>query len=195
MLQPPPESDSSTDNKKRKKDPDSPTSAALKCAYELMQQRIVSNPSDMIGILLYGTESSKFQEDPQARSGIPFPHCYLLVDLGVPAAEDVKALRSLVEDPDEFSKLIVSSKEAVSMSNVFFCANQVFATRAPNFTSRRLFIVTNEDDPHESNKAMRSAAAVRAKDLYDLGVIIELFPIVRPGRDFDRGKFYNVSWT
>jgi ATP-dependent DNA helicase 2 subunit 1 len=37
---------------------------------------------------------------------------------------------------------------------------------------------------------------VRAKDLYDLGVIIELFPISKPDHDFDRTKFYDVgrSW-
>ena len=55
--------------------------------------------------------------------------------------------------------------------------------------------MTDDDDPHEKSKALKSAAAVRAKDLYDLGVIIELFPISKPESTFDRGKFYNVSCT
>jgi ATP-dependent DNA helicase 2 subunit 1 len=66
---------------------------------------------------------------------------------------------------------------------------------APNFTSRRLFIVTDNDDPHAQHKALKSAAAVRAKDLYDLGVLIELFPISRPEKEFDGSKFYDVSLT
>ncbi len=176
----------------KKADKDSPTSAALKCAYTLMQQRIISNPNDMMGVLLYGTEKSRFQGDDNAQGGLAYPHCYLLTDLDVPAAEDVKTLRTLVEDEEEFKSLLVPSEEPVSMANVLFCANQIFTTKAPNFSSRRLFIVTDDDDPHANDKALKSSAAVRAKDLYDLGVIIELFPVSRPNSAFDRAKFYDV---
>ena len=157
-----------------------------------MQQRIISNPSDMMGVLLYGTEETKLQEEEQARGGLAYPHCYLLTDLNVPDAGDVKALRSLVEDEEDSKKLLVPSAKRVSMANVLFCANQIFTTRAPNFNSRRLFIVTDDDDPHEKDKALKSSAAVRAKDLYDLGVIIELFPISRIDHEFDRSRFYDV---
>jgi len=189
MLTVPP---SPPDSKRRERD--SPTLAALKCAYHLMQQRIISHPNDMLGILLFGTEKSKFEggEDDSDRRGLAYPYCYLLADLDVPAADDVKNLKSLAEDEDEFQKLMVPAKEPVSMSNVLFCANQIFTKKAPNFTSRRLFIVTDNENPHAQDKALRSASVVRAKDLYDLGVTIELFPISRPGKDFDRAKFYDV---
>jgi ATP-dependent DNA helicase 2 subunit 1 len=182
----PPQSDS-------KKAEDSPTFAALKCAHQIMQQRIISSPKDMMGVLLFGTEESKFQdEDPNSRGGPAYPNCYLLTDLDVPAASDVKALKNIVED-EEAKNLLEPTNDAVSMPNVLFCANQIFTTKAPNFGSRRLFIITDSDDPHANDKALRSAAAVRAKDLYDLGVIIELFPISRPDHEFDRTKFYDVS--
>ena len=159
-----------------------------------MQQRIISNPKDMIGIVLYGTEASKFYgEEQHQRGSLSYPHCYLLTDLDVPAADDVKALKKLVEDEDESSKLLVPTTEKVAMANVLFCANQIFTTKAPNFSSRRLFIVTDNDDPHANEKTFRSSAAVRAKDLYDLGVIIELFPISPPHKEFDPRKFYDVS--
>lgn len=187
MLAPPPPSDS------KKADKDSATSAALKCAYQIMQQRIISNPHDMMGVLLFGTEKSKFQdENENSRGGLAYPHCYLLADLDIPAASDVKALKNVVEDENEAASLLVPTKEAVPMSNLLFCANQIFTTKAPNFGSRRLFIITDQDDPHANDKKMRSAAAVRAKDLYDLGVIIELFPISRPDHEFDRTNFYDV---
>ncbi|KAL9040433.1 MAG: hypothetical protein Q9180_001909 [Flavoplaca navasiana] len=185
MLTAPPPSDS------KKADTDSPTSAALKCAYALMQQRIISNPNDMMGVLLYGTEKSKFTVEDEANGTVSYPHCYLLTDLDIPSAEDVKALKTLVEDEDEFGKLMVPAKQDFSMANVLFCANQIFTTKAPNFSSRRLFIVTDNDDPHADEKAAKSSAAVRAKDLYDLGVLIELFPISRPDREFDKRKFYD----
>ena len=175
----------------KKADTDTPTLAALKCAYSLMQQRIISNPNDMMGVLLYGTEKSKSQGDEE--NVIAYPHCYLLTDLDIPSADDVKALKALVEDESESKSLLVPSQEPVSMSNVLFCANQIFTTRAPNFSSRRLFIITDNDDPHFRDKQLKNAAAVRAKDLYDLGVIIELFPITQPGHEFNREKFYDVN--
>lgn len=173
----------------------SPALAALKCAYAMMQQHIISNPNDMMGILLFGTEKSKFQDSDEdtGRGGLQYPHCYLLSDLDVPAAADVKQLRSLVEDEDVAKDLLQPSETEVSMANLLFCANQIFTTKAPNFSSRRLFLVTDNDYPHASSRDARNSAAVRAKDLYDLGVTIELFPISHPDRGytFDRAKFYN----
>src|SRR5690606_16496767 len=104
------------------------------------------------------------------RNSPVYPHCYLFTDLDIPAAEDVKALQSLAEGEDE-ENLLAPSKEPASMANVLFCANQIFTTKAANFGSRRLFIITDNDDPHFADKQAKSAAAVRAKDLYDLGVI------------------------
>ncbi|KAL2065769.1 hypothetical protein VTL71DRAFT_3439 [Oculimacula yallundae] len=186
MLQPPPPSDD------KKTGTDSPTLAAIKCAYEIMTQRIISSPKDMMGVLLFGTEQSKFQdEDTSSRGSIAYPHCYLLCDLGIPSAADVRELKKIGENTEEAAELLVPSEEPASMSNMLFCANQIFTTRAPNFGSRRLFIITDRDDPHASDKAARSQATVRAKDLYDLNVIIDLFPISHPDHEFDRSKFYD----
>lgn len=190
MMAAPPASDS------KKADRDPPAIAALKCANHLMQQRIISNPKDMMGILLYGTQRSKFQdEDETSNSSLSYPHCYLLTDLDIPAATDVKQLRILIEEEEELPDLLTPSEKPVAMSSVLFCANQVFTTKAPNFASRRLFLVTDNDDPHKQDKGLRSSAAVRAKDLYDLGVTIELFPISRQDRKFDRARFYDVRHT
>jgi ATP-dependent DNA helicase 2 subunit 1 len=177
----------------KKADTNSPLSAALRCAYHLMQQRIISTPKDLMGVLLYGTERTKFtNEDETSRGGWSFPHCYLLTELDVPEAEDVKTLKRLVEDDsDEAEELFQPAKENVSMHTVLFCANQIFQQKASNFTSRRLFIVTNNDDPHATNKAFRAQATVRAKDLYDLGVVIELFPISTLEHIFDTKLFYD----
>ena len=161
-----------------------------------MQQRIISNPNDMMGVLLYGTERTKFQGEEQDGGVLLYPNCYLVMDLDIPAAEDVKTLKALVNDEEESEKLLKPTKDPISMANVLFAANQIFTTKAANFSSRRLFLVTDEDDPHKNDRAMRSSAAVRAKDLYDLGVVIELFPIAKPAHEFDRSKFYDVrlSW-
>jgi ATP-dependent DNA helicase 2 subunit 1 len=183
-----------TPSDSKKADKDSPAAAALKCAYQIMQQRIISNPRDMMGILLFGTKQTKFQEEgANGRGNLSYPNCYVLTDLDVPSASDVKLIKNIVEDEEEAAKLFVPTEDTVMMSNVLFCANQIFTTKAPNFGSRRLFIITDRDNPHSDDDAMRTAAATRAKDLYDLGVVIELFPIAKPGQEFDRTIFYDVS--
>jgi ATP-dependent DNA helicase 2 subunit 1 len=186
MLQPPPPSDS------KKADQDSALEAALKCAYHLMEQRIISNPKDMMGILLFGTKKTKFRDEENGRSSLGYPNCYLFIDLDVPAAEDVRLLKDLVEEGEDEDEVLRPSGELAIMSNVLFCANQIFTTKAANFGSRRLFIITDNDNPHPSDKAARSAAAVRAKDLYDLGITIDIFPITRGDSKFDLSKFYDV---
>ncbi|KAK4231399.1 SPOC like C-terminal domain-containing protein [Podospora fimiseda] len=179
------------DTGNKKADKDSAVTAALKCAYQFMQQRIIAQPKDMMGILLFGTEKSRFRDETGGRSGTGYPHCYLFTELDIPAAEDVRKLRELVEEGEDADEVLVPSKEPVIMSNVLFCANQIFTTNAANFGSRRLFIITDNDDPHKNDKAAKSSAAVRAKDLYDLGVVIELFPVSRAGKAFDLAKFYD----
>lgn len=160
-----------------------------------MQQRIISNPNDMMGILLFGTQRSKFHDDDETKDGRHhYPHCYLLADLDKPAASDIKRLRSLVDNEEESNRLLVPSAEPATMANLLFCANQIFTTKAANFSSRRLFLVTDDDNPHASNKSTKSSSIVRAKDLFDLGVTIELFPISQPGSDFDTSKFFDVGF-
>ncbi|KAK4103672.1 Ku DNA-binding complex, Ku70 subunit [Parathielavia hyrcaniae] len=184
LVQPP-----TTHSKKAEKD--SPIAAALKCAYQFMQQRIIAQPKDMMGILLFGTDKSRFRDEIGGRGGTGYPHCYLFTDLDVPAAEDVKCLKLLVEEGEDPDEVLVPAKEPAAMANVLFCANQVFTTNAANFGSRRLFIITDNDNPHGNDKTAKSSAAVRAKDLYDLGVAIELFPISQGGKKFDVSKFYD----
>lgn len=171
------------------KDKDSAVVAALKSAYLLMKQRIIAQPKDMTGILLFGTKKTRYRDS--AGSDSQYPNCYLHTDLDIPSAQVVKALKALAEEGEDPDGILEPSGKEPPMTSMLFCANNIFTTNAPNFGSRRLFIVTDNDDPFAGNKEKRSQAAVRAKDLFDLGVTIELFPIRRKDRPFDLQKFYS----
>ena len=161
---------------------------ALECAYSILQSRIISNPNDMMGIMLFGMKETSF-----TGGGAGFEHIYLLMDLDVPDVASIKRLKTLLEDDDAFDELLVPCGETVSMANVLFGANQTFTTKAANFQSRKLFLITDDDDPHANDKALKNSAITRARDLYDLGVQIDPFYISNPGRKevFDPGKFYD----
>ncbi|KHJ31707.1 putative subunit of the telomeric ku complex [Erysiphe necator] len=172
---------------------DSATVASLKCIYQIMQQQIITSPKDMMGVLLFGTEMSKFQEDDKQNdlTGLDFPHCYLLMDLNIPSAEDVNLLKAIAVGEEASQDILNPSTEKVSLSDMLFCVNQIFTNRAQKYGSKRLFIITDNDNPHEQDKSIRSQAAVRARDLYDLGIMLELIPISHFEHRFDRTKFYN----
>ncbi|KAI1097498.1 hypothetical protein F4804DRAFT_347134 [Jackrogersella minutella] len=180
MLRAPPKSDD------KKADKDLPVYAALKCAYQVMQQRIISNPKDMMGIVLFGTEKTKYRDGQNL-----LHHCYVYTDLDIPAGDDVKSLKSLVEEGEDADEILVPATEGVQMSNLFFLSKILLTTKAPNFGSRRIFIITDNDDPHKDDKALKENAARQAKDLYDLGVTIELFAITQGDDKFDFSKFYD----
>ncbi|KAI5790122.1 SPOC like C-terminal domain-containing protein [Geopyxis carbonaria] len=163
--------------------------SALECAYSILQSRIISSPNDMMGILLFGTEKTRFKGENDSAGG--FAHCYLLMDLDVPDVDGIKELKMLLEDEDQWNDLLVPSEGSISMANVLFGANQIFTTRAPNFSSRKLFIITDDDDPHSDDKALKQSSITRASDLYDLGVQIDPFFISYPGKKaFDPTNFY-----
>ncbi|KAI0879435.1 SPOC like C-terminal domain-containing protein [Hypoxylon argillaceum] len=181
MLAPPPKSED------KKASRDSASLTALKCAYQVMQQRIISNPKDMIGIVLFGTKETKVPD-----IGLQDSHCYLLTDLEVPAADDVKALRGLVEEGEDADEILTPSKQPADMVILLRLVLHLFQTRAPNFGSRRLFIITDNDDPCAGMKKNPSwDPAVGAKDIHDHGCTIELFPITQGESKFDTSKFYD----
>lgn len=173
----------------KKDDTDSIVTAALRTASRLMQQRIISQPKDMMGVLFFGTEKTKFG-DLAGDKLVPYRNCYLHIDLDVPSAADVRALKNMAELGKDPNGILKPAKGALSIYHMLNCANQTLMTNAPNFGSRRLFIITDNDDPHAGDKRELEKAVVRAKDLFDLGVTVELFPVSRQGQKFDLNKFY-----
>ncbi|EWC46835.1 hypothetical protein DRE_03847 [Drechslerella stenobrocha 248] len=189
MVAPPDEEPDSMDvdgaRKKKKKPRYSNAEAALRCAEAVLKNRIISTPADMMGILLFGTEQTKYEDGNTAS----YPNCYLLLDLDIPDAGGIKELKYLLDNPDELGEVLKPSQKPAAMASVFFAANHLFTTKAANFNSRRLFIITDDDNP-ETDKKARTSAQTRAKDLYDLGVRIEPFFISTPTHEFDKSLFY-----
>lgn len=93
MLQIIKDNDDDDTPKKKKAQPKSAARAALEAAMEILQGRIISNPNDMFGILLFGTEEAK--NPPGTSDGLA--NIYILMDLDVPDADGIKELKSLLE--------------------------------------------------------------------------------------------------
>ncbi|KAK9471151.1 SPOC like C-terminal domain-containing protein [Dipodascopsis tothii] len=158
-----------------------PARTALESAYSVLQERIISSYKDVVGIMLYGCAK---QTDKA------FGGCYMLLDLDVPDAGGIKQVRELLDSEADLAATFAPAAEPVSMANVLFYANQQFTRKTPSFVSRRLFLVTDNDCPHEGDAALQKSTRTRATDLFELGIRIEPFFIQSPDHPFDPYKFY-----
>jgi ATP-dependent DNA helicase 2 subunit 1 len=175
---------------------------ALERAYQFLLQRIISQPNDMIGILLFGTVIPHFtpltlQEKTKVEGN--YSHLYNLMDLEVPEASSIKELKHLLNgypsisvlttDDKALYELCTPSKDGALMANVLFAANTILTSKAARFGSRRIFLVTDDDSP--GSKEAQKSAITRARDLNDLGIRLEPYFVSHPGQPkFDNSKFY-----
>ncbi|CCU77575.1 ATP-dependent DNA helicase II, 70 kDa subunit [Blumeria hordei DH14] len=165
---------------------------AIKSACLIMQSMVISCPKDKVGVLLFGTARSKAQVDNEYDQKISVhPHCYLLSSLDVPSAENLQVLRALAHDENDARNILVPSTQPALISDLFHFANQIFTKNAQKYESKRLFVITDEDNPHEFDDKSRSLAIEMAKCLHDEKIKLEILPISHQGRQFDGSKFYD----
>ncbi|KAG0031071.1 X-ray repair cross-complementing protein 6 [Podila clonocystis] len=159
-----------------------PFKTAIKCARAVLMNKIVATETDLVGIVLYGTAKSKNSNN--------FENIYVLQDLEEPNVHKILQLDSIENDSFNFDEEIGTSNGKYTLGEMFWTATNLFGASAQKVGFKRVFLFTNEDDPHRGDIGLRSASKVRAKDLQEFGIIIDLFDIDKPGEKFDRTLFY-----
>ncbi len=159
-----------------------PFLSAIRCASATMKNKIISSEDDLIGVLLYNTVKD--------RNMAAFKGIYQLQKLDVPDAERIKELDKMGKSIDIFQSIIGSSQDEALMGNVFWTCSSVFGPLKKKSGSKRVFLFTNEDSPHKTNIGLQRAAKIRARDLADLGIFIELFSLSKTDHKFDLTTFY-----
>ncbi|KAF7335370.1 hypothetical protein MSAN_02347900 [Mycena sanguinolenta] len=116
--------------------------AALDAAMQIQKKKVITGPSDAVGILLFNTKT-------------------------IPPMTDGKR---------------------VAMGDVFTSCNWVLRDGAPKTASKRVFLITDEDDPHSGPG---SQAASEFSENNPHSVTVEPFFISIPEKPFDVSKFYS----
>ncbi|KAG0268258.1 X-ray repair cross-complementing protein 6 [Actinomortierella ambigua] len=163
-------------------DGESPFKMAIKCAKSVQMNKIISSESDLVGIMVYGVEKTKNANN--------FENICVLQDLDIPDASGIKQLEALEEGTLDFEDMFGKATGKYKLSEVFWTATNIFSSSAQKVGSRRLFLITNEDNPHGNEPTLQGAAKLRAKDLSEPGISIELFDLDRKMHRFDRSLFY-----
>lgn len=156
---------------------------ALSVAASVLKTKIIQSPEDKVGVVLFGVRNMK---NPNNFAGI-----HVLLELDQPDAARIRTL----EDEEKRSAAQFEERygcdPAVPISDVFWTCSTMFNLAAVNTKqwSPRVFVFTWNDNPCASPDH-REAAHTRARDLQDLGVVMELFALPCPGKKFEMNSFW-----
>jgi ATP-dependent DNA helicase 2 subunit 1 len=159
----------------------------MRACQRFYQSKIISNDKDLSGIILYGTENSL--------NAFDFKHIYILHELAQPSAERIIQLETL-SDKDTFKSKydeLFGSTQATgySLNEALWTCSNLFSNSPQRLTIKRIFIFTCNDQPHAANLTLERQAKQRAKDLHDVGIQLEVFPILTESIiKFDFKKFF-----
>jgi ATP-dependent DNA helicase 2 subunit 1 len=159
----------------------------IRACQRFYQSKIISNDKDLSGIILYGTEKNKNSFD--------FNHIYILHELAQPSAERIIQLESLSNEKTSkktYNDLFGSTQsKGYSLNEALWTCSNLFANSPQRLTIKRIFIFTCNDQPHAANLTLERQAKQRAKDLNDVGIQVEVFPILTETKNkFDYKKFF-----
>ncbi|KAH9481902.1 ATP-dependent DNA helicase II subunit 1 [Psilocybe cubensis] len=169
---------------------------ALEAAMQIQKKKIIIGPNDSVGIMLFNTTR---KSDANKNQGSEIKKgTYLLQPISPLSAPKVQELMKLLnaarEDLDELRKEFPPlTTGRVPMGDVFTSCNWVIRDGAPKTASKRVFLITDEDDPHPSvgNKQLAISARTTLVDLTQAGVTVEPFFIDTGEKGFNPSKFYS----
>lgn len=166
---------------------------ALDAAMQVQKKKTVSGPNDWVGILLYNT--SRPNESNNRTSEIK-KGTFLYQDLAPISVESIQKLIRLVEeardDPEHLEKTFPPlSGTKMPMGDVFTSCNWVLRDSAPKTASKRVFLITDDDNPSPASTKMLTSARTTLIDLTQSGCQIEPFFISTTEKPFDVTKFYS----
>ncbi|ORZ24670.1 SPOC like C-terminal domain-containing protein [Absidia repens] len=135
-----------------------PFTEALKCVQSVLLSKVFSNTTDLVGVVLFGTER---KENPAE-----FDHIYILQELDYPTPGRIKQAENLITNEVSLTEEYGITTTQFPLGNVFWTCGDMFAAASKGVSSKRIFLITNNDNPHGGNGNLRRPAIQRAKDIW-----------------------------
>ncbi|KAJ3705585.1 hypothetical protein LUZ61_009290 [Rhynchospora tenuis] len=169
--------------------------AVMNCLVQALKAQIIGRSYDEVAIVFFNTKEKKNLQDQEA---VYVFNVEEREPLDKPTARLIKELSSI---EDTFLSNIGSrygitpgSREN-SLNNAIWVAQALLRKGSAKTTTKRMVLFTNEDDPFGSvagaiKTDMIRTTVQRAKDVQDLGILIELLPLSRPDEEFNVSIFY-----
>ncbi|XP_041472414.1 X-ray repair cross-complementing protein 6-like [Lytechinus variegatus] len=155
---------------------------SIECAKTVLSNKIISSEKDLVGVVFFGTEKDK-------NSG-SFKHIYVLQDLDQPSASRILELESFLSEGNNDFANKYGFESGYSLSDALWTCSNMFSQSPQKVGYKRVLLFTDNDDPHKGNVAFQRQAKQKAKDLYDIGIEIELMHMTQPDTKFGFSEFY-----
>lgn len=166
---------------------------ALDAAMHVQKKKTVSGPNDWVGILLYNTSRPN---ESNGRTSEIKKGTSLYQQLAPISVDSIQELIRLIEDarddPEHLKKTFPPLPGTkMPMGDVFTSCNWVLRDSAPKTASKRVFLITDDDNPSPASTKILTSARTTLIDLMQSGCQIEPFFISTTEKPFDVTKFYS----
>ncbi|KAI9255908.1 SPOC like C-terminal domain-containing protein [Helicostylum pulchrum] len=157
-----------------------PVTVALQSLRSTILNKIDSRPNDQVGVVLYGTK--EFNNSARKE------HIAVLHPIDIPDAPRIKEIDSYIQDISLLQERYGTTDQSFPISDLFYVCSDMMS-KVKN-SVRRLFLITDNDDPTDGSAEYRKASIQRAKDLGIANIEITLFGLDKPDRKFNTNIFY-----
>ena len=170
-----------------------PISTILKVTENFLKSKIISNQSDLFGMVLFNTSISN--------NDLSFEGINNLFNIAAPNAILIKKIKIMCQncDPgvnsDNYKKELynifkpASNPKSNNLSNALWEVHSLLKNYDKKSFKRRVFLFTDNDDPISDNQE-KNICIQRAKDMNDSDITIELFPMNFSDKRFNLSNFY-----
>ncbi|CAJ0763153.1 563_t:CDS:2, partial [Entrophospora sp. SA101] len=157
----------------------------IKCISEIMFDKMTTEQNkDLMGVMLIGTKN--------AQNRLEKDHIYVLQNIDSLDIHRIKELNEIVSGDFDFEEKIGIWDGEFPFGDVFWVCGDIFNLLiSPTIKTKRIFLITDCDNPHPMNEYLRSTAITRAKDLIESKIGINIFGInTKAGELFNLDAFY-----
>ncbi|KXN91753.1 ATP-dependent DNA helicase II subunit 1 [Leucoagaricus sp. SymC.cos] len=169
---------------------------ALEAAMQIQKRKIIVGPNDSVGIMLFNT--TRRSENGRTEASELKRNTFIFQPISLLSAPKVQELIQLLDAARENSSELRETfppltGKRMPMGDVFTSCNWVLRDGAPKTATKRVFLITDEDDPHpgSASKQLITSARTTLDDLVQSGVSVEPFFISTDDKPFDVSKFYS----
>ncbi|KAI7869995.1 SPOC like C-terminal domain-containing protein [Spinellus fusiger] len=154
-------------------------------AFRFLERMLVykahNHINDNISVLLYNTKAKQNDTDDE---GIFILQPFEAVNPAI-----IKKVDALAKGDINFEEMY-GSIDSTSLTKVFWVCSNLFASKTQSLDMRRLFLITNQDDPHMKDSLLKEAACSQIKELGKIGVETVLCGLDTPYHAFNPNIFY-----
>jgi len=161
---------------------------ALEAANALLKSKILSATSDLVGVVAFGTTK-------KVPATIDFNHISELATLSEPCKENILALEELTHPDTGRERFVEDYGEGqgqIKLAELLWHCQSQMAKIKGKIASKRLLLLTCNQDPHAGDQALNLKARRKAVDLHASNIFLEVVPILQPEEDseFKMDVFY-----